>query len=160
VYGVVTHLSLGNNDCRNCRINLVAKESVSFECKSLVLWCYPCSEVPTAQKWNHSFRICINCAREPIVIISCLAIPLFHTHSLCIVLLLQTAIMEFVQISWYCIEWNLDLQTLPFCKAYLFIFFWNRLLLSNKNADSSLIEISGSHGGEYEDGCLLGCCAV
>jgi hypothetical protein len=21
-------------------------------------------------------------------------------------------------------------------------------------------EISGSHGGEYEDGCLLGCCAV
>jgi hypothetical protein len=20
--------------------------------------------------------------------------------------------------------------------------------------------ISGSHGGEYEDGCLLGCCAV
>jgi hypothetical protein len=22
------------------------------------------------------------------------------------------------------------------------------------------VEISGSHGGEYEDGCLLGCCAV
>jgi hypothetical protein len=21
-------------------------------------------------------------------------------------------------------------------------------------------EVSGSHGGEYEDGCLLGCCAV
>jgi hypothetical protein len=21
-------------------------------------------------------------------------------------------------------------------------------------------EISGPHGGEYEDGCLLGCCAV
>jgi hypothetical protein len=21
-------------------------------------------------------------------------------------------------------------------------------------------EFSGSHGGEYEDGCLLGCCAV
>jgi hypothetical protein len=21
-------------------------------------------------------------------------------------------------------------------------------------------EISGSHGGEYEDGCLLSCCAV
>jgi hypothetical protein len=21
-------------------------------------------------------------------------------------------------------------------------------------------EISGSHGGEYEEGCLLGCCAV
>jgi hypothetical protein len=21
-------------------------------------------------------------------------------------------------------------------------------------------EISGSHGGDYEDGCLLGCCAV
>jgi hypothetical protein len=21
-------------------------------------------------------------------------------------------------------------------------------------------EISGFHGGEYEDGCLLGCCAV
>jgi hypothetical protein len=21
-------------------------------------------------------------------------------------------------------------------------------------------EISGCHGGEYEDGCLLGCCAV
>jgi hypothetical protein len=23
-----------------------------------------------------------------------------------------------------------------------------------------ICEISGSHGGEYEDGCLLGCCAV
>jgi hypothetical protein len=25
---------------------------------------------------------------------------------------------------------------------------------------SVLSEISGSHGGEYKDGCLLGCCAV
>jgi hypothetical protein len=24
----------------------------------------------------------------------------------------------------------------------------------------SLCEISGSHGGKYEDDCLLGCCAV
>jgi hypothetical protein len=23
-----------------------------------------------------------------------------------------------------------------------------------------IVEISGSHGGEYEDDCLLGCCAV
>jgi hypothetical protein len=23
-----------------------------------------------------------------------------------------------------------------------------------------LSEISGSHGGEYKDGCLVGCCAV
>jgi hypothetical protein len=29
--------------------------------------------------------------------------------------------------------------------------------LQNKSVES---EISGSHGGEYEDGCLLGCCAV
>jgi hypothetical protein len=25
---------------------------------------------------------------------------------------------------------------------------------------SKLTEISGSHGGEYENGCLTGCCAV
>jgi hypothetical protein len=28
-----------------------------------------------------------------------------------------------------------------------------------ENADA-LDDISGSHGGEYEDDCLLGCCAV
>jgi hypothetical protein len=26
--------------------------------------------------------------------------------------------------------------------------------------EESVGEISGSHGGEYEDGCLLGCCAL
>jgi hypothetical protein len=36
---------------------------------------------------------------------------------------------------------------------------------SNASSDSikgkkCLSEISGSHGGEYEDGCLLGCFAV
>jgi hypothetical protein len=27
-------------------------------------------------------------------------------------------------------------------------------------ANSFNVEISGHHGGEYEDDCLLGCCAV
>jgi hypothetical protein len=36
-------------------------------------------------------------------------------------------------------------------KTYIFISVLMNLLC---------VEMSGSHGGEYEDGCLLGCCAV
>jgi hypothetical protein len=41
---------------------------------------------------------------------------------------------------------------------------WNTLLLNSglklHSRNNYLRRISGSHGGEYEDGCLLGCSAV
>jgi hypothetical protein len=34
------------------------------------------------------------------------------------------------------------------------------IILDEEYKHASVGEISGSHGNEYEDGCLLGCCAM
>jgi hypothetical protein len=39
-------------------------------------------------------------------------------------------------------------------EVFFFILRYNLILIYY------LFEISGSHGGEYDDGCLLGCCVV
>jgi hypothetical protein len=40
------------------------------------------------------------------------------------------------------------------------ISFVKRSALISTVDNKIVVEISGSHGGEYEDDCLLGCCAV
>jgi hypothetical protein len=39
-------------------------------------------------------------------------------------------------------------------------YFTSFYIFPRRIKQDELGEISGSHGGEYEDDCLLGCCAV
>jgi hypothetical protein len=54
-------------------------------------------------------------------------------------------------------KYSREEEYLQVLKTELFV---NAIELKKVIFGTMVNEISGSHGGEYEDGCLVGCCAV
>jgi hypothetical protein len=53
-----------------------------------------------------------------------------------------------------------EYHIIKFRIPYFTVLFTKKQLEMYSQTHTVVGEISGSHGGEYEDGCLLGCCAV
>jgi hypothetical protein len=83
----------------------------------------------------------------------------FFVHSLCCVL---SHNLIYIPRPWFGPRIsNKQLKT-TFCPLRVFVKRVLRIISEpgGWGINKELCEISGSHGGEYEDGCLLGCSAV